>query len=98
MTDSPAIVWSISKAPFSSIADTATVCQDSPALFSVDIDDDLHTLFKARNKVFEVVDGQPTNAGLHYIVEELVKLLYPIQFNKEGGEHNLTGLIMDKAD
>ena len=62
------------------------------------IADDLHTLFEARRKAFEIVDGQPTDSDLHHIVEELSKLLYTIQFNKEGGKHNLIGLIMDKAD
>ena len=27
-----------------------------------------------------------------------MKLLYPIKFYKDGGKHNLIGLIMDKAD
>ena len=44
------------------------------------------------------MDRQPTDADLHRIVEELVKLLYPIQFDKKGLKHNLIGLIMDKAD
>ena len=43
------------------------------------ISDDLHTLFEAQYEAFEVVGGQPTNSDLHHIVEELVKLLYPIQ-------------------
>ena len=60
--------------------------------------DDLHTMFEAWREAFEIVDSQPTDADLHRIVEELVKLLYPIQFDKEGGKHNLIGLIMDKAD
>ena len=62
------------------------------------IADDLHTLFEARREAFEIVDGQPTYADLHRIVEELSKLLYPIQFDKEGGKHNLIGIIMDRAD
>ena len=62
------------------------------------ISDDLHTLFEERSKTFEIVDGQPTDADLHRILEELANLLYPIQFDKEGGKHNLIGLIMDKAD
>ena len=64
----------------------------------MDIANDLHTLFEARREAFEIVDGQPTDADLYHIVEELYKLLYTIQFNKEGGKHNLIGLIMDKAD
>ena len=40
--------------------------------------DDLHKLFGAWRKAFETVDGQPTYADLHHIVEELTKLLYPI--------------------
>ena len=62
------------------------------------IADDLHMLFKARREAFEVIDGQPTDANLHRIIEELAKFLYPIQFDKEGGKDNLIGLIMDKAD
>ena len=58
----------------------------------------LHTLFKAWREAFEIVDGHPIDADLHHIVEELVKLLYPTRFVKEGGKHNLIGLIMDKAD
>ena len=61
-------------------------------------DNDLHTLFEARCEEFEIVDGQPTYADLHSIVEELPKLIYPIQFDKEGGIHNLIGLIMNKAN
>ena len=64
----------------------------------MDISNDLHTLFEARRDVFEIVDGQPTDADLHCIVEELAKLLYPIQFDKEGGKHKLIGLIMEKAN
>ena len=60
--------------------------------------DDLHTLFEVRREAFEIVDGKPTDADLHRIVEELAKLIYPIQFDKEGGQHNIMGLIMDKAD
>ena len=62
------------------------------------IADDLHMLFEARRGAFEIVYGQPTDANLHCIVEELVNLLYPIQFDKEWGKHNLIGLIMEKAD
>ena len=65
---------------------------------NMDISDDLHTLFKARRDVFKIVDGKPTDADLHRILEEITKILYPIQFYKEGGKHNLIGLIMDKAD
>ena len=42
------------------------------------IADDLHTLFKAWYKAFEIVNGHPTYDDLHLIVEDLVKLLYPI--------------------
>ena len=62
------------------------------------IADDLHTLFKARRKSFEIIDDQPTYYDLHRIVEELIKILFPIQFDEEGGKHNIIGLIMDKAD
>ena len=62
------------------------------------IADDLNTLFEARCEAFEIVDGQPTDANLHCIAEELEKLLYPIHFDKEGGKHNLIGLIMENAD
>ena len=62
------------------------------------ISDDLYTLFEAQRKAFEIVDGQPTDADLHCIIEELAKLLYPIQFDKEGGKHSLIGLIMDKVN
>ena len=62
------------------------------------IADDLHTLFEARSEAFEIVGGHPIDANLHRIVEELAKLLYPIQVDKEGGKHNFIGLIMDKAD
>ena len=62
------------------------------------ISDDLHMLLEARCEAFEVVEGQPTDANLHCIVEELLKLLDPIQFYKEGGKHKLIGLIMDKAN
>ena len=64
----------------------------------MDISDNFNTLFEARREVFEIVDGQPTDADLHRIIEDLEKLLYPIQFEKEGGKHNIIGLIMDKAD
>ena len=64
----------------------------------MDITNDLHTLFGARREAFEIVDGHPTDADLHCIVEELEKLLYPIKFYKEGGKHNLISLIMDKAE
>ena len=49
------------------------------------ISNDLHTLFEVRSKAFKIVEGQPIYADLHRIVEELVKLLYTIQFDKEGG-------------
>ena len=62
------------------------------------ISDDLHMIFEARHEAFEIVDGQPTDADLNCIVEELAKLLYPIQFDKGGRKYNLVGLIMDKAN
>ena len=62
------------------------------------ISDDLHTLFKARREVLEILDGKPTYADLHFILEQLAKLLYHIQFDKEGGKHNLIGLIIDKSN
>ena len=62
------------------------------------IANDLHTLFEARREGFEIVDVQPTDANPNRVVEEIVKLLYPIQFDKEGGKQNLISLIMDKAD
>ena len=46
---------------------------------------DLHMMFEVRCKAFEIVDIQPTDADLHRIVEELAKILYPVQFDKEGG-------------
>ena len=64
----------------------------------MDITNDLHALFEARREAFEIVDGQPTDADLHHIVEELAKILYPIQFDKEEGKHNFIGLIMDKTN
>ena len=48
------------------------------------IADDLHMLFEARRKEFEIVDGRTIDADLHLLVEELANLLYPIQFYKEG--------------
>ena len=94
----PAIVRQVSKASFALVAAPAIVWRDSTILLSMAIADDLHTLFEARRESFEVVDGQPTDANLHRIVEEIAKLLYPIQYDKEGGKHSLIGLIMDKAD
>ena len=46
------------------------------------IANDLHTMFEARREAFEIVDGQPTDVDLHCILEEIVKLLYPIHFDK----------------
>ena len=60
--------------------------------------DDLHTLIEARYEAFNIVDENQTDVDLNRIIEKLVKLLYPIQFDKEGGKHNIIGLIMDKAD
>ena len=48
----------------------------------MDIANDLHTLFKSRRETFKIVDGQPTDSGLHHIVKEPAKLLYTIQFEK----------------
>ena len=62
------------------------------------IANDLHTLFGARREAFEIVDRQPPDDDLYCIVEELSKLLYTIQFDKEYGGNNPIGLIMDKAD
>ena len=62
------------------------------------IDNDLHTLFEVRRKVFKILDGQSTDTDLNCIIEELAKLPYPIQFDNEGGKHNLIVLIMDKAN
>ena len=62
------------------------------------IANDLHTLSEAQREAFEIVDGQPTDADLHRIIEEPAKLLYLIQIDKERGKHNLVGLIMDKAN
>ena len=64
----------------------------------MDFSDDLYTMFEARREAFKIVDRQPTDSDLHHIVKELVKLLYPIQFDKEGRKHNLIGLIMDMVD
>ena len=48
----------------------------------MNIVNDLHTLFKERRDAFEIFDGKPADADLHRILEELAKLLYPIQFYK----------------
>ena len=48
----------------------------------MDIADDLHTLFEERREAFEIIDRQPTYSDLHRILEELVKLLYPVYFDK----------------
>ena len=77
-TDAPSIVWQVRKAPFASISSPALFRQDSTSLISMEISDDLHTLFKAWYKAFEIVNGHPTYDDLHLIVEDLVKLLYPI--------------------
>ena len=50
----------------------------------MDIDDNLHMLFESQCEAFESIDGQRTDDDLHHIVEDLAKLLYPIQFDKEG--------------
>ena len=83
-TDAPSIVWQVRKAPFASISAPALFRQDSTALISMAISDDLHTLSKAWREAFEVVDRQPIDADLHRIFEELEKLLYTIHFDKEG--------------
>ena len=62
------------------------------------IADDLHTLFEAWHEAFKIVNGKPTDSDLYGILEELAKLLCPIQFDKEGGKHNLIGIIMYKAN
>ena len=51
----------------------------------MDIAYDLHSMFEAWHEAVEIMYGQPTYADLHHIVEELAKLLYTIQFDKEGG-------------
>ena len=62
------------------------------------IANDLHMRFEVRRESFEIIDGQPTDDNLHHISEELAKLLYPIQFDKEGGKNNLIILIMENSD
>ena len=64
----------------------------------MDIAYDLHSMFEAWHEAVEIMYGQPTYADLHRIIEELANILYPIQFDKEGGKHNLIGLIMEKAN
>ena len=49
------------------------------------IANNLHMLFEARREAFKIVGGQPAYAYIHCIIEELVMLLYPIQFDKEWG-------------
>ena len=48
------------------------------------ISDDLRTLFEARREAFEIVGGQPTDANLHHIIEELAKLLYSSILTRKG--------------
>ena len=60
--------------------------------------DDLHTLIEARYEAFNIVDENQTDVDLNRIIEKLVKLLYPIQFDKEEWKQNLIALIMDKDD
>ena len=43
--------------------------------------DDLHTLLEALREAFEIVDRKPKYPDPNFIVEELAKLLDPIQFD-----------------
>ena len=62
------------------------------------IANDLHMLFKAWREAFEIVDRHTIDADLHRIVEDPEHFLYPIQFDKGWGKHNLIVLIMDNAN
>ena len=55
-------------------------------------------LFVARIDVFDFILGQPTNADLTRIQEDLTSFLLPLPYDVEKGIHNLMGTVMYKDD
>ena len=55
-------------------------------------------MFASRLGEFDPILGQPTGAGLTWLHKYLTKILLPILYDVEEGDHNLIGLVMDKKN
>lgn len=60
--------------------------------------EEISSLFAAALEQFEPVIGQPTDPDLTRLREALIQVLLVIPFDEETGQHNLVGLLLDKAD
>ena len=58
--------------------------------------EEVQFLFAARIDGFEPILGQPTDAGLKQLCEELMRILLPLPFDVVKGIHDSMGLGMDK--
>ena len=55
--------------------------------------EELSTLFEAAREVFEVKNGQPTDAYLVKIRSVITSILLPAPHDEENGKHNIVGLV-----
>ena len=58
--------------------------------------EEVQFLFAAQLEVFDPISGQPTDADLTRLREDLTLILIPPPYNVEKGIHNLMGIVMDK--
>ena len=60
--------------------------------------DDIVTIFAVLTEEFPAIVGQPTDAQLFELREALYEVLLDIEFDRENGVHDLTGLMDSDAD
>ena len=58
--------------------------------------EEVQSLFAAQLNVFDPISGNPTDADLAQLCEELITNLIPLPYNVEKVIHNLLGLVMYK--
>jgi hypothetical protein len=59
--------------------------------------EDVSILFSDLGSTFEPIIGQPTDSDIVKMREAISDILYQIPYDDEKGEHNLVGIIQDKA-
>ncbi len=60
--------------------------------------DEIQAAFAAKLAIFEPIVGQPSDADLTRLRDQLLQLLYPIPYDRADDKHNLMGILATSAD
>ena len=60
--------------------------------------EEIQSIFAARIDLFKPISGNPIDADLTCLHEDLTTTLLPLPYDVENVIHNILGLVMDKED